>query len=122
MVEDHEDSRDALRQFLEHEGARVLLAADGRDALTVLRAEAPDVILCDLRMPGMDGFGFMARLRSEPKLARLRVIAVSALGADTDLVRTWAAGFDGHVIKPVEPDTMLATIERLLWARSRTGS
>jgi PleD family two-component response regulator len=55
VVEDHEDSREAMRQFLEYLGARVLLARDGLEGVQLLKTEAPDVTLCDLRMPGMGG-------------------------------------------------------------------
>lgn len=117
VVEDHEDSRDAVRQFLEALGARVLLAANGKEGLDRLAAESPDVTLCDLRMPVVDGYMFMERMRGNARLARAKVIAISAHGEPADIRRTWEAGFDGHLVKPVDPDVLLAALERTLWAR-----
>ena len=102
VVEDHEDSLNVSRLILEAHGARVVCATDGHEALRALEIEQPDLILCDLRMPVMDGYAFIARLRRNPRLARLCVIAVTALGEYSDLLQTWAAGFDGHLAKPVD--------------------
>ena len=86
------------------------------DGLTLARQHPPDVIFCDLRMPGMDGFAFLERLRSDPELRRSRVIAVSGLASEDDVRRTWQAGFDGHLVKPIIYDGLLAQLKRTLWA------
>jgi CheY-like chemotaxis protein len=78
------------------------------------------VTLCDLRMPSVDGYMLMDRVRADARLARARVIAVTAFGDDADIVRTWAAGFDGHLVKPVDHELLVATLERILWARFPT--
>src|SRR5260221_639729 len=102
VVEDHPDSRDMLRQVVESFGASVAVAADGRQALRVTSWIKPDLILCDLRMPVIDGFGFIDRLRHDPNLSRTAVLAVTALGSDADIKRTWEVGFDGHLVKPID--------------------
>lgn len=117
VVEDHPDSRDLLRQILQSVGARVLLAADGAEALRVATSEPPDLILCDLKMPVMDGFAFLHHLRHTPDVARIPVVAVTALGGEADLQRTWLAGFDGHLTKPIDHDAVVATVDRVFGAR-----
>lgn len=119
IVEDHPDSRDLLCQIVESFGAKVATAADGREALATARRLQPDLILCDLRMPVLDGFGFMERLRHDPDLSRTAVLAVTALAGEADVRRTWEAGFDGHLIKPVDYTTMGAQLQRLFSAHPR---
>ncbi len=114
VVEDHADSRDVLRQILRSLGARVLLAIHGEEALRLVTKDPPDLILCDLIMPVMDGFAFLKRLRQLPAVARTPVVAVTALGASGDLQETWEAGFDGHLTKPIDYETVAGTLERVL--------
>jgi two-component system CheB/CheR fusion protein len=116
IVEDHDDSREMLSQIVESFGATVILAADGRAALRKVGWIRPNLVLCDLRMPGLDGFGFVDRLRHDPALSRIPVIAVSALGSDADVMRTWEAGFNGHLVKPIDYETIAAQLERVFWA------
>jgi CheY-like chemotaxis protein len=116
IVEDHPDSRDMMRQVVESFGASVAVAADGRQALRVISWMKPDLILCDLRMPVIDGFGFIDRLRHDPNLSRTAVLAVTALGSEVDIRRTWEAGFDGHLVKPIDYEMIAAQLERIFWA------
>jgi len=119
IVEDHADSSDMLRQIVEWFGASVAIAADGREALATAGWLRPDLILCDLRMPVIDGFGFIDRLRHDPALSRTAVLAVTALGSDVDARRTREAGFDGHLVKPIDYETIAAQLARLFWAHRR---
>jgi CheY-like chemotaxis protein len=116
IVEDHEDSREMLRDIVESFGATAVLAVDGYDAVKKVGWIQADLVLCDLRMPRLDGFGFLDWLRHDPKLSRTPVIAVTALGTDADYRRTWDAGFNGHIIKPIDYATMAAQLERVFWA------
>jgi CheY-like chemotaxis protein len=113
-VDDDEDSREVLRQILEFHGARVLLAENGRAALDILRRTEPDLMLCDLMMPGLDGFGVMKRVRGDPRLARVVVVAVTGLTSRVDFLRTLKAGFYGHITKPFDPDRLVAGVERAI--------
>ena len=72
MAEDHADSREVLRQFLESLGAEVLLAGDGIEALGILEARAPDIVLADIRMPQMDGLQLAQRMKRDVRWARGR--------------------------------------------------
>jgi CheY-like chemotaxis protein len=117
VVEDHDDTRDMLRQIVGSTGATVISAANGEEAIALLATRvAPDLVFCDLLMPRMDGYQFMDWLRRQPHLSRIPVIAVSALGADADVKKTWAAGFSGHLVKPVEVWTIVAQLHRVFWA------
>ncbi|MGH7264797.1 MAG: response regulator [Candidatus Rokuibacteriota bacterium] len=117
IVEDHADSADALRQALEAEGARAWVAVDGVDALDHLSRGLPDLILSDLRMPRLDGLQLAARIRQDVRWAHLPVVALTAYNAPADLHATLAAGFDGHLAKPIDFDTLTATMRRILEAR-----
>ena len=115
VLEDNPDSRELLRQILESLGARVLLAADGEEGLRLLSGRRPpDLILCDLLMPKLDGYGFIHGIRRDARLTRVPVVAVTGLGHGSDLNRTWLAGFDGHVTKPIDYDTIASVAERVL--------
>jgi two-component system CheB/CheR fusion protein len=118
IVEDEADSRELLRQIVASFGATVRVAEEGHEALAIASAWTPDLILADLRMPRMDGFTLFRRLRDDPRLCRIRVVAVSALATGADIKRTWLAGFDGHVAKPIDYDLVATLIERLFWAHS----
>jgi CheY-like chemotaxis protein len=115
MVEDNLDTGEAALLLLEDLGARVRLARNGADALTALTAESlPDVILCDLRMPDLDGFEFIARLRADPRRAHVPVVAVSGLARAADYERTRAAGFDAHLSKPFDDRALVAAVRRVI--------
>jgi CheY-like chemotaxis protein len=109
LIEDVEDTREASRVMLEQLGARVEVAADGRKALDIIARASPSVILCDLRMPGMDGFELMRRLRWT-HLTQAPVIAVSGLSSATDREMTRRAGFHAHLSKPFDYPALLAAI------------
>jgi PAS domain S-box-containing protein len=114
LVEDSADTGNATRVLLEGLGARVTLAQNGLDALELVGAEEPDVILCDLRMPELDGFEFLRRLRTDPGQLPIPVIAVSGFARSVDYQRTRQAGFDGHVSKPFDLATLLIALRQAL--------
>jgi CheY-like chemotaxis protein len=116
VVEDDADSLDFLGQMVGAFGATVLTARDGREAIELVSRTAPDLVLCDLLMPHVNGFQFMNWLRDQPHLSRIPVIAVTALGGQTDIMRTWEAGFNAHLVKPIDYDMLRRQLERLLWA------
>jgi signal transduction histidine kinase len=110
VVEDVEDSRDAIRAMLEQLGAVVFVADDGFQALDAVERSRPDLVLCDLRMPHMDGFEFVRELHARPDRAHLPVIAISGLASAADHTRTKAAGFEGHIDKPFDDARLLAAV------------
>lgn len=107
LVEDNRDSAQSLKILLEHVGHEVMVAESGPDALSQARAQKPDVVLCDLALPGMSGFEVAAVLRSEPRTSSLLMVAVSGHGSAEDQARSRAAGFALHLTKPVDFDVLL---------------
>jgi CheY-like chemotaxis protein len=106
--------------MLEPLGARVVLAVNGYDALGALRHEPspPDVILCDLLMPAMDGLSLARRLQQEPEWRAIPIVAITALGQLADYVMTWTHGFHAHLTKPVDPTVLADLVKGLVRHRS----
>jgi len=103
VVEDNRDSADSLRLLLELSGHEVAVAYSGHDGVQAAEQYQPEVVLCDIGLPGLDGYGVARKLRDNPTTATARLIAVTAYGHDEDRRRSHEAGFDLHVVKPVEP-------------------
>jgi CheY-like chemotaxis protein len=102
VVDDEEDSRDVARIMLEMAGAKVRQAIHGEDAMHIIvEMGTPDLILSDLSMPQMDGWGLIAALRSYPSLADVPIIALTAHAMIGDRERVLAAGFVNHITKPI---------------------
>ena len=105
---------DLVRRF----GVDVRGAEDGDKAYQLLLDHRPDLILCDLQMPVLDGFGFIRRLRRDPRFRRILTFAVSGLGGPLDITMTRAAGFDGHIVKPVSAEALGRLLDRALDRRN----
>jgi CheY-like chemotaxis protein len=118
IVEDDEDSRELFRHMVESFGATALLARDGREGLERAAEGRPSLILLDLRMPGMDGFTVIRRLQANPETAMIRVVAITALGEDTDFRQTWDGGFDGHLVKPITYEDLADALDRVYWSHA----
>jgi signal transduction histidine kinase/CheY-like chemotaxis protein len=111
VVEDNADARDTLKRLLELAGHTVHVAADGEAALQRLRAEHADVVLLDIGLPGMDGYELARRIRAELDTERKLVLAaVTGYGLPEDRRRSAAAGFDAHLIKPLDLDALAALL------------
>ncbi|MBI5717130.1 MAG: response regulator [Burkholderiales bacterium] len=104
-----------LLQALNHE---VVPARDGDEGLALARAQTPDLIICDIQMPGMDGYEVARRLRADPALRKVPLIAVTAYAMVGDHEKAIAAGFDMHVPKPIDPAGFMAVIQALLPGRA----
>lgn len=120
LVEDTEDSLDATRMMLAVLGADVLVAHNGVEALDVMAMNRPDLVLCDLRMPEMDGFEFLRELCRLQGDQHVPVVAISGLVSEADHQRTRAAGFEAHLDKPFN-DTALVTAVRAGLNHGRTN-
>jgi signal transduction histidine kinase len=103
VVEDNPDAAATMRDFLELSGHEVQLAASGTDGVEAARQFHPEVVLCDIGLPGMTGFEVAEELRRDPSTRSAKLIAVTGYGRDEDRQRSKEAGFDLHLTKPVDP-------------------
>jgi signal transduction histidine kinase/CheY-like chemotaxis protein len=121
VVDDIEDARETLRALLQHLGAQVSVAESGRQGLEMIQDDEPDLVLCDLGMPWMDGFDFIRELQRAASPAHPPVVAVTALASDADRQRTREAGFEGHINKPFDEAALVAAVNAALHRRQITG-
>jgi PAS domain S-box-containing protein len=110
VVDDNKDAAETLGALLRLRGHEVQVAFDGATALAAARASRPDFILLDLGMPGMDGYEVAQQLREQPALRHTVLVALTGWGQEDDRRRSQAAGFDFHMVKPVEPDLVDALL------------
>jgi two-component system, chemotaxis family, CheB/CheR fusion protein len=113
VVDDARETVSSFQLLLELEGAQVIAAHDGAEALALAKAEPIDVLLSDIGMPGMDGHQLIRELRSMPNYADLPAIAMSGYGRPDDVRAALASGFTAHMTKPVVIERLLQAITRL---------
>jgi signal transduction histidine kinase len=106
VVDDHADSARSLSILLGILGHEVRTAQDGPSALAEARSHPPDVVLLDIGLPGMDGFEVARRMRQESSLKNAILLAITGYGQDEDRRRTREAGFDAHLVKPIDPKNL----------------
>jgi len=111
VVEDDPDSLELMTYLFRAFGHEALGAASGDMALDVASATSLDLILCDLRLPGMDGFELLSKLKADPGLKAIPVVAVTAYAMPGDKERVLNAGFDGYVSKPIDPQSFVRQAE-----------
>ena len=119
-VDDNADSRKLLQAILERSSAEAAVVSSAREALAAIKNIRPDVLICDLAMPKMDGYELLENVRNlEPELGRLPMIAFTAAASNEDRARTLRAGFKAHIVKPVDPNKLVTTILELATADAR---
>ncbi|AWL03772.1 response regulator [Massilia oculi] len=116
IIEDNPANIELMSFLLGAYGHTPLSAADGPRGVAAARSERPDLIACDVNLPGMDGFAVLAALKTEPQLAGVPILAVTALAMAGDREKVLAAGFDGYISKPIEPESFVAELEAFLAA------
>jgi len=116
IIEDNPANIELMSFLLGAYGHTPLSAADGPRGVAAARSERPDLIACDVNLPGMDGFQVLAALKQEPALAGVPILAVTALAMAGDREKVLAAGFDGYISKPIEPESFVAELEAFLAA------
>jgi CheY-like chemotaxis protein len=114
VVDDNRDAAELVAEALTLSGFATCVAFDGPSALAAAPNFAPDVALLDLGLPVMDGFALARRLRELDGLAGLRLVAVTGYGQPSDRDRSRQAGFDEHLVKPVELDRVEGVVARLI--------
>ena len=111
IVEDHEDLADALRANLRSEGYQASVATDGRQALALVRADPPDIVVLDLGIPGIDGLALLSRLRADGHWCP--VLILSARDSDSDKVEGFRLGADDYVTKPFRTVELMARVDAM---------
>lgn len=114
IVEDNADAAATLREVMELQGHEVLVAYDGPDGVKMARVFQPDVVFCDIGLPGMDGYAVAHRLRAEPNIRKPRLVALSGYALPEDLDRSARAGFDRHIAKPADLDELARILGEIL--------
>jgi two-component system cell cycle response regulator DivK len=114
VVEDHEDNRRILQDLLENAGYETLQADTAEAGVSLADAQRPDLILMDIQLPGLDGYDATRRIKANPALRHVPIIAVTSYALSGDEARARAAGCDGYVTKPFSPRALLATIREYL--------
>jgi len=115
LVDDDEPTLDLSRHVLESEGASVLAATSGAEALSLIDHECPDAMITDLSMPRLDGFMLVEQLRRRPASGGglLPVAAMTARVSDADRAKAFRAGIQAYLVKPVEPAELIRTVRFL---------
>jgi two-component system cell cycle response regulator DivK len=114
VADDNNASRELIREVLEMSGYDVVEAADGQDAVRAARENAIDLVLVDVQMPRLDGYGVLRELRADPRLRGVPVAALTAFAMQGDRERALEAGFDAYITKPVDIASLRQEIRKLL--------
>jgi two-component system, cell cycle response regulator DivK len=117
VAEDNPVNRELLRELLEARGYNVIEAPDGQEALRMIEQTHPDILLLDIGLPMLDGFAVVRKIRENPSLATLMVLAVTAYAMQGDRENILNAGFDGYLPKPIKAHDLANELERLLRKR-----
>jgi two-component system, cell cycle response regulator DivK len=115
VVDDNPVSRELIREVLDFPDLQILEAADGREALETISEEIPDLVLLDIQMPVYSGFDVLRRIKENPRLNRIIVLAFTAFAMREDRQKALAAGFDGYVTKPINAVDLRKQVESLLF-------
>ena len=114
IAEDNAVNRELLRELLETRGYTVLEACDGQEALHMIDQAQPDILLLDIGMPVLDGFAVVRKIRENPHLAKLPVVAVTAYAMQDDREKILNSKFDGYLSKPIDARSLMEELDRLL--------
>lgn len=110
IIEDDQSSLELVDYLCRIAGYRTLTAVDGEQGLAIARSQRPDLVLCDLQMPIVDGYAVLKGLKEDPAWRSIPIVAVTAFSMAKDQKRALVAGFDGFMSKPIDPETFLQQI------------
>jgi len=119
IIEDNLDAAQTLSDLLEIFGHQAELAYSGSAGVALARRRRPDVVLCDIGLPEMDGYAVARELRADPSTAPIHLVALTGYGRDTDRDRAAEAGFDLHLVKPVGPELLQSLLAGIAEGGSR---
>ncbi len=122
VVDDDALSLELVSEFLGAEGYRVLTSISAEEALSLAREELPDLVLMDIRLPGMDGLAATRTLKADPLIDYIPVIATTALATKSDEAQVLEAGCETHLVKPLDLPRLLATVKEYLGPTANADS
>jgi two-component system cell cycle response regulator DivK len=114
VIEDNEDNRRIVRDLLTSVGYEIIEAVTGEEGVTMAGTHVPELILMDIQLPGLDGYDATRRIKANPALCHIPIIAVTSYALSGDDVKAYEAGCDGYVSKPFSPRALLAKIREYL--------
>ncbi len=114
VIEDHEDNRRIMRDLLTSSDYEVVEAVTGEEGLSSAETHRPDLILLDIQLPGIDGYEVARRIKANPDLKKIPIIAVTSYALSGDDVKAFEAGCNAYVTKPFSPRKLLARIREYL--------
>ncbi|HVR37446.1 MAG TPA: response regulator [Methylomirabilota bacterium] len=114
IIEDNPASLELMTYLLNAFGHVLFTARDGAEGLAVARREKPDLIVCDIQLPGMDGHEVAREIKAGAGSGAIPLVAVTALAMVGDRDRILAGGFDGYISKPIDPETFVTQVEAFL--------
>lgn len=114
VIEDNAANMELMTYLLRAFGHTVLEATDGRQGLDVARDARPDLVVCDLQLPLVDGYEIARTLKSDPALRAMPLLAVTAYAMVDDRQKALAAGFDGYITKPISPESFVPQVQSFL--------
>ncbi len=122
LIEDNPQNRYLTTFLLEQHGHQVLLAETGLEGLALASAARPDLILLDIQLPGMDGHAVARSLKADPELKSIPIVVVTSYAMVGDREKCLAAGAEGYIEKPINPETFVAEVERYLLPQTKDNS
>jgi two-component system cell cycle response regulator len=117
VIEDNPDNLELMTYLLKAFGHVPWTACDGDAGIALAREQKPDLIVCDIQLPGMDGYDVARRIKADTTLSGVPLVAVTALAMVGDRDKVLAAGFDGYIPKPIDPEIFVQNVERFLSSR-----
>lgn len=114
VIEDNPTNLDLMSYLLKAFGHTVMTAVDGEEGLEAVRREVPDLIVCDVQIPKLDGYEVAIQLKNHPVFHKIPLIAVTALAMVGDRDKMLTAGFDGYISKPINPETFVRDVEAFM--------
>jgi CheY-like chemotaxis protein len=119
VADDNEISRELIKEVLSSEGCRIVEAEDGLEVLARIGEVQPDIVLLDIQMPGLDGFGVLQAVRRDARFLRTPVVALTASAMKDDRERALSAGFDEYLTKPIRAAALRSRLRALLQRSGR---
>ena len=114
VIEDQEDNRRIMHDLFTSKGYKVIESVDGLEGVNAAEAYHPDLILMDIQLPGIDGYEATRRIKANPDLSKIPIIAVTSYALSGDDIKAFKAGCDGYVTKPFSPRELLEMVRKFL--------